>query len=107
MQIFQRYEFFFHFSINFDQLFIKLFFFCFFFFLRRLIQRIVKNSGCQERLVFLVEDDDQRAYLPSGLLLYKATKSIFFFSNIRYLLLIQLTNIFTIFHHFRSLDVGA
>merc|ERR1740128_82100 len=42
---------------------------------QRLIQRIVKNSGCQERLVFLVEDDDQRAYLPSGLLLYKATKS--------------------------------
>ncbi|XP_032792891.2 cap-specific mRNA (nucleoside-2'-O-)-methyltransferase 1 [Daphnia magna] len=40
----------------------------------RLIPRIIKNSGCQERLVFCLEDDEQRAYLPSGLLLYKATK---------------------------------
>lgn len=41
----------------------------------RLNQRIVKNSGCRERVVFNIEDEDQRAYLPSGLLLYKATKS--------------------------------
>ncbi|XP_046632106.1 cap-specific mRNA (nucleoside-2'-O-)-methyltransferase 1-like isoform X1 [Daphnia pulicaria] len=41
----------------------------------RLTPRILKNSGCQERLVFCLEDDDQRAFLPSGLMLYKATKS--------------------------------
>lgn len=41
----------------------------------RLVPRIIKNSGCQERLVFSVDDDTQRAYLPSGLLIYKATKN--------------------------------
>ena len=44
-------------------------------YLNRLVPRIIKNSGCQERLVFSVDDDTQRAYLPSGLLIYKATKS--------------------------------
>lgn len=41
----------------------------------RLVPRVIKNSGCNERLVFLIEDDDQRAFLPTGLLLYKATKN--------------------------------
>ena len=46
-----------------------------FFLAHRLVPRIIKNSGCQERLVFPIEEDDQRAFLPLGLLMYKATKS--------------------------------
>ena len=42
---------------------------------QRLAPRLTEYSGCQEQLAFWVLDEDQRAFLPSGLLLYKVTKS--------------------------------
>ena len=48
-----------------------------FFLNSRLVSKIIKNSGCQERLVFCLDENDQKAFLPSGLVLFKATKSKF------------------------------